>query len=362
MTEDEYQTELDRLAGRQDLVPMRTRPPLLEPDARFAVFGLGDKLVTAIVEGDDARGYSVRIDIGADGDLANDAIRAMEKVGERYRLDVETTAHAEWEGAAVEYPILCRLELERGTTPGADEARLLLFHADETIREGRLELGRRHAVLFGMAGRQGRYDHEMNEVFFDHDGDRQLATDDPRSRERYRVSERYVWFGHRAYAFEPDRFGRHMTLRLTRDAPAGRTVLEAGAPAPDFAFTDLDGQAGRLRDYRGRVVLVTFWGTWCAPCLWEVPELAELHARYHARGLAILGVHSGGTRDELRTFLTEKGISWRQILEAHDTGPIQKLYRVDRWPTALLIDRSGRIVGSPRGEPLKRALESLFSR
>ncbi|MGQ0698284.1 MAG: TlpA family protein disulfide reductase [Panacagrimonas sp.] len=70
---------------------------------------------------------------------------------------------------------------------------------------------------------------------------------------------------------------------------ASQTAPSAAAPAPDISLSTLDGGTARLADYRGKLVLVNFWATWCAPCLKEIPLLVQMQDRYKSRGLQILG-------------------------------------------------------------------------
>jgi len=86
--------------------------------------------------------------------------------------------------------------------------------------------------------------------------------------------------------------------------------------APDFELDTLDGRRLRLSDLRGRVVLVNFWAAWCAPCRVEMPWLAELDARYRARGLTILGVSVDDSgREQIAKFVRARQVDYPVLLK-----------------------------------------------
>jgi len=112
--------------------------------------------------------------------------------------------------------------------------------------------------------------------------------------------------------------------------------------APDFKLKDADGKEVHLADYRGKVVLLDFWATWCGPCRIEIPWFTELERKNKDKGFAVLGVSMD---DEgwkvVKPFLTELKINYRVLLgndqAAHDYGGLDAL------PTTFLIDRDGKI-------------------
>ena len=112
--------------------------------------------------------------------------------------------------------------------------------------------------------------------------------------------------------------------------------------APDFSLKDENGTTVHLSDYRGKVVLLNFWATWCGPCRLEIPWFLEFERQYKDRGFAVLGI----SMDEegwqaVKPYIAEEKINYR-ILLGNDT--IGDLYGgVDSLPTTFLIDRNGRI-------------------
>jgi len=112
--------------------------------------------------------------------------------------------------------------------------------------------------------------------------------------------------------------------------------------APDFTLKDMDGRAVHLSDYRGKVVLLNFWATWCGPCKIEIPWFMELEQRLKGQGFAVLGI----AMDEegwqaVKPFLAELKVNYRTLL---GNESVTQLYGgVDSLPTSFIIDREGRI-------------------
>jgi len=133
------------------------------------------------------------------------------------------------------------------------------------------------------------------------------------------------------------------TLALSLAAGAARAVNE-GEKAPDFALPSLDGGSPvKLSDFRGKVVLVDFWATWCAPCIQSIPEMQALARKMGGQPFAIVGVNTDGDDLRLRAFLARHPNEWMQV---RDRGGklARETYGVRGYPTYLVLDREGRIV------------------
>lgn len=118
--------------------------------------------------------------------------------------------------------------------------------------------------------------------------------------------------------------------------------LQIGNLAPDFETVDDSGNPFRLSDERGKVVLLNFWGTWCAPCRVEMPEFEQAYDDYKAQGFTIIGVNNGETRDAITAFRAEMGVTFPLVLDA--SFAIQDLYAVTAFPTTFVIGRDGAIM------------------
>ena len=142
-------------------------------------------------------------------------------------------------------------------------------------------------------------------------------------------------------------------------SPAGHTgaivAPDTRKMAPDFALRDSRGASITLSHYKGRVVLLDFWATWCTGCKVEIPWYMEFQTKYNHSGLSVIGV----SMDEdgwksVKAFLKEHPISYSVVIADPD---LAKLYGVDSMPMTLLIDRDGRIAASHVGMVEKNAFE-----
>jgi thiol-disulfide isomerase/thioredoxin len=128
--------------------------------------------------------------------------------------------------------------------------------------------------------------------------------------------------------------------------------LSIGKMAPDFEGEDGDGKKFKLSDYRGKVVLLDFWGHWCGPCRATYPHNRELAKRLEKKPFALVGVNSDRTLDTIKKAMDKEGNAWRYAFDGGSTsGPIAKTYKVELWPTMYVLDHKGvirmRSLGSP---------------
>lgn len=113
--------------------------------------------------------------------------------------------------------------------------------------------------------------------------------------------------------------------------------------APDFALPNLAGQAVRLSAYRGQVVLVNLWATWCPPCRDEMPSMEALHQRFKDKGFVLLAVSEDeGGRAVVEPFVEQMKVTFPVLLDTQ--GEVGRKYGVWGFPESFLVDRDGRIV------------------
>lgn len=137
-------------------------------------------------------------------------------------------------------------------------------------------------------------------------------------------------------------------------------VIAKGRNAPDFTATDLSGRKISLKQFRGKVVLLDFWATWCTPCHREIPHLKSLHEKYKNKDFIIIGVSLDLDISILKSFVREKKLKWIQIWDGVG-GDICRRYRIVFIPTAFLIGRDGSVVERDlRGKELEAALKGLL--
>jgi peroxiredoxin len=109
----------------------------------------------------------------------------------------------------------------------------------------------------------------------------------------------------------------------------------------DFTLTDVHGRNWSLTALRGKVVLVTFWATWCPPCRKEVPDLSKLYQRFSSRGLVILAITDEEV-SKVEPFLSGQRVDYPVLLDP--VLKVKKLFRVEGIPQSFVYDRKGRLV------------------
>lgn len=142
--------------------------------------------------------------------------------------------------------------------------------------------------------------------------------------------------------------------------------LAVGKVAPEIEGEDIDGKPMKLSDYRGKVVVLCFWGTWCGPCMRLVPREKALVERLKGRPFALLGINSDSDREKLKLAIVENGILWRSWWDRGRTGgPIATRWNVHGWPTIIVLDGKGviRFKDLPHhvSKPLDDAVDSLLA-
>ena len=117
---------------------------------------------------------------------------------------------------------------------------------------------------------------------------------------------------------------------------------------PPLALADSKGAVHRLADYRGKVVLVNFWATWCEPCLAELPTIERLRSAFSGRPFAILAVQMGGSARTARDTAEKLSLSFPLLLDRD--SKTSKAWEVDLLPTSFLVDAQGTLVFTHPGE------------
>ena len=114
-----------------------------------------------------------------------------------------------------------------------------------------------------------------------------------------------------------------------------------GQQAPDFALKSSTGENLRLSEYRGDVVMINFWATWCGPCRQEMPLLDELYTRYQRVGFNLLGVNIDDDSRKAMKMVSELGVNFPVLFDARKE--VSKLYEVEAMPVTVLVDREGTV-------------------
>ena len=228
------------------------------------------------------------------------------------------------------YPQLIRLYTKVGNEQSANA--LIERLKSSTIKD--LDYYR---MLFDVLARAERYE-EMLEIFKE-------------AEQQHPDAEPILW--RVAYIYR--KLG-NIELADVYDRKADPTYELWGKPVPDFSATDLDGNPISLQDYRGKVVLLDFWGVWCGPCIAEMPNVKKVYDTYKDQGFDIIGITLDSDEAELRDYIKENDLQWRQVFsgKAWRDDPLAQQYNITGVPSQWLIDRDGTLIShKARGEDLE---------
>jgi thiol-disulfide isomerase/thioredoxin len=151
-------------------------------------------------------------------------------------------------------------------------------------------------------------------------------------------------------------FSAIMLSSCSRPPSGSEAMVEVGREAPKFKLPDLSGQEVSLDQYKGKVVMLDFWATWCGPCRMSMPVLENIQKEY-SNDLTLLAINLQEPRDGVRDFVREQGIHSRVLLD--ESGKIGEIYGAGAIPMQVLIDRQGvvrYIVSGVREAPELRGM------
>lgn len=170
-----------------------------------------------------------------------------------------------------------------------------------------------------------------------------------------------------------------LTLASRTAADYERVELRMGATLPDVAFKTLDGTPKKLSDFRGKYLMIDFWGTWCGPCVGEIPFIKKAYEKYKSKGFEVLGMDNelpDVTADDfakglekVKAFVEKEGVTWTQAQTESIKVWYDRRFQIVAWPTMILLDPNGKIIsvdrtnkGEPglRGERLEQTLAAIF--
>ncbi len=155
--------------------------------------------------------------------------------------------------------------------------------------------------------------------------------------------------------------------------------LSVGKTAPEIEGVDMDLRPMKLSEYRGKVVLLVFWATWCGPCMAMVPHERALAKRYAGKPFAVVGINGDGDiiygkdkkpidqKARVKALMKREGITWRSFKDflLKERVQISRRWNVDSWPTVFVLDQRGvirhKFLGDPGKEALDPALEKLIA-
>ena len=153
-------------------------------------------------------------------------------------------------------------------------------------------------------------------------------------------------------------------LEQQKESMKIQSALKPGVAFPDFNEKDLAGEPLSIARFKGKVVLVDFWATWCGPCREELPNVLAAYKKYHDKGFEIIGVSLDQDENTLKSFIKEKGMVWPQYFDGQGWGSkLGQKYGIDSIPMTFLLDQEGKIVAKGlRGAALDEQLALMLGK
>jgi thiol-disulfide isomerase/thioredoxin len=166
------------------------------------------------------------------------------------------------------------------------------------------------------------------------------------------------------FRFEPPKGA--VAINPNDPPPPYDARIKLGAAPIPLTGVDLSGKPVSLAQYKGKVLLLDFWATWCGPCIHELPNVISAYGKYHAQGFDVVGITLDKQNDKVKVqeFVTKSQMPWRQIFDGkYWSSANATAYGVRAIPFALLIGRDGKVAAiSPRGPDLGPAIEAALKR
>lgn len=175
-----------------------------------------------------------------------------------------------------------------------------------------------------------------------------------KSRQTAFKTNTFLWIG---IIFLVSGVGLWLGMGLTQGKSGSSGVAAAGSPAPDFQLQTLDGADASLADYRGNVVVINFWATWCPPCRAEMPGIQTVYDAHKADGLVVLAINAQEDHDTIDAFITQAGFTFPVIPDPY--GQAIRAYGVRSFPATFVLDRDGNIDTIHQGQITPEDLEMI---
>jgi len=151
---------------------------------------------------------------------------------------------------------------------------------------------------------------------------------------------------------------RESTAAAGEPAAHGAGACQADKQANlNFTVKDMNGAKVHLTDYKGKVILINFWATWCPPCIKEIPGFIELYDLYKDKGLVVLGVSGDDDAETLRTFATEWKINYPMLVGRDEEQLLDAYGPLYGYPTSVIVGRDGAVCGRHVGPATKEEFE-----
>jgi thiol-disulfide isomerase/thioredoxin len=153
-------------------------------------------------------------------------------------------------------------------------------------------------------------------------------------------------------------------IRRHEEAQKVKASLLPGSVFPGFEEKDLAGEPLSPANYRGKVLLIDFWATWCGPCVGELPNVLKIYEKHHPQGFEIIGVSLDQDQKKLTSFIKEKNVPWPQFFDGKGwENKLASKYGIQSIPSTFLLDGEGKIIAKDlRGKDLEDAVAKALAK
>ncbi|WP_439184933.1 TlpA family protein disulfide reductase [Carboxylicivirga taeanensis] len=152
-------------------------------------------------------------------------------------------------------------------------------------------------------------------------------------------------------------------IKDKEEARAAAEKVKIGKVAPHFSYPTPDGAMVSPEDYKGKIVVVDFWASWCGPCRNEIPHLKEVYEKYQSKGVEMLSVSIDKKKADWHKALGEENMEWTQVLAPNAGKQTMKDYQFSGIPFIIILDQDGKIVAKQlRGKEIDQKLDELLSK
>jgi thiol-disulfide isomerase/thioredoxin len=328
--------------------------------------GSGSQVFTFVIDFPPGKPSSFYVDGNGNGDLGDDPTPDW-KTGTDKQGNLTSWGSARFLIDTAEGPFGASVKFSLFTPMGKDgkAGPTSLYAYRDYAFVGTVSLGgKSYKAALSDEGLRGDLSMDPACFLIDLDGNGALDS----SKERFPVSAPFPLDGRN---YELSAVGRlDGTLTISESVPPPEAALGLGKQALAFEATDMDGKKIAFPgDFKGRIVLLDFWATWCGPCMGEVPGLVAAWKKYKNRGFEVLGVtlDSGGDEAKVRSVTATNGMDWRQVYDGRSwNARVAKLYNIVSIPAPYLVDGdTGEILAmgnNLRGSALAATIEKALKK